>query len=119
MEYLLFYSSFVPIQKIITNFTNTFNVYLRMAKGTGKIALGNIIASVSGQSMGAKEAWDGKINLSDSMKPVSVVQPFDYRKYREEMDIARMSETKQTMSAVIGKQAVGGFAAFIETGGSK
>lgn len=112
-------SLYYPIQKIITNFTNTFNVYLRMAKGTGKIALGNIIASVSGQSMGAKEAWDGKISLSDSMKPVSVVQPFDYRKYREEMGIARMSETKKTMSAVIGKQTVGGFAAFIETGGSK
>ena len=58
---LLYY----PIEKVIANFTNTFNVYMNVRGGTGSIDTGYCVASVSGQSMGASDAWDGKIEAED------------------------------------------------------
>lgn len=56
---------YYPIEHIVANYTNTFNVYLHMENGTGTIEPGGIIASVSGQAMAAEEAWDGKLELED------------------------------------------------------
>ncbi len=62
--FLLYY----PIEKIVANFTNTFNVYMNVTGGTGLVDTGWCVASVSGQSMGASDAWDGKIEASDFVK---------------------------------------------------
>ena len=52
---------YYPIEKIVANYTNTFNVYLWMEYGSGTVDVGDCIASVSGQAMAAGEAWDGKL----------------------------------------------------------
>ncbi len=57
-----------PIEKIVANFTNTFNVYMNVTGGTGLVDTGWCVASVSGQSMGASDAWDGKIEAQDFVK---------------------------------------------------
>ena len=49
-------SLYYPIEKIVANYTNTFNVYLWMENGSGPVDVGDCIASVSGQAMAAGEA---------------------------------------------------------------
>ena len=56
---------YYPIEKVTANFTNTFNVYLRMSGGSGSVDVGHCIASISGQAMAAEEAWDGKLELEE------------------------------------------------------
>lgn len=58
-------SLYYPIESIVPNVTNTFNVYLRLEKGTGSVGVGDCIASISGQAMGAAPAWDGKIEIEE------------------------------------------------------
>lgn len=58
-------SLYYPIEKIVANYTNTFNVYLWMENGSGTVDVGDCIASVSGQAMAAGEAWDGKLEVED------------------------------------------------------
>ena len=56
---LLYY----PIENVVPNYTNTFNVYMRCSGGTALVDTGFCIASISGQSMGASAAWDGRIDV--------------------------------------------------------
>src|SRR5699024_9460080 len=43
-------SLYYPIENIVPNITNTFNVYLRMEDGSGSVGIGDCIASISGQA---------------------------------------------------------------------
>lgn len=110
---------YYPITKIVLNFTNTFNVYVRIKGGTGKIEIGSIVASVSGQSMAAKEAWDGKISLSDSFVPVGLASPVRPARYGVYISNETMWEKKQRVDVQVARQKVRGMQAFIETGGSR
>lgn len=58
-------SLYYPIESVVPNITNTFNVYLRMENGTGTVGIGDCIASISGQAMAAAPAWDGKIEIEE------------------------------------------------------
>lgn len=58
---LLYY----PIENVIANYTNIFNVYMRVSGGIGAVDTGFCIASISGQSMGASAAWDGRIDIEE------------------------------------------------------
>jgi len=58
-------SLYYPIESVVPNITNIFNVYLRMENGTGTVGIGDCIASISGQAMAAAPAWDGKIEIEE------------------------------------------------------
>lgn len=58
---LLYY----PIENVVANYTNTFNVYMRCSGGSAFVDTGFCVASISGQSMGASAAWDGKIEIEE------------------------------------------------------
>ncbi len=58
---LLYY----PIENVVANYSNTFNVYMRCSGGSAFVDTGFCIASISGQSMGASAAWDGKIEIEE------------------------------------------------------
>ncbi len=60
---LLYY----PIENVVANYSNIFNVYMRCSGGTASIDTGWCIASVSGQGMGADAAWDGRIDVEESV----------------------------------------------------
>ena len=60
---LLYY----PIEDVVANYTNTFNVYMKVEGGSGIVDIGGCIASISGQSMGADAAWDGKLEIDESV----------------------------------------------------
>ncbi len=65
-------SLYYPIENIVPNITNTFNVYLRMEDGSGSVGIGDCIASISGQAMAAAAAWDGRIDIEESAALFSV-----------------------------------------------
>ena len=85
---LLYY----PIEKIVANYTNTFNVYLWMENGSGTVDVGDCIASVSGQAMAAGEAWDGKLEVEDYTTRFAIGGGLDVNGFRESLSM-QMKET--------------------------
>ena len=62
-KYIL--SLYYPIENIVPNITNTFNVYLRMEDGSSSVGIGDCIASISGQAQAA--AWDASAFLQQRL----------------------------------------------------
>ena len=85
-------SLYYPIEKIVANYTNTFNVYLWMENGKGSIEAGGCIASVSGQAMAAEEAWDGKLEVADYTARFGIGGGLDVKAFGETMK-REMKET--------------------------
>ena len=85
-------SLYYPIEKIVANYTNTFNVYLWMEDGSGTVDVGDCIASVSGQAMAAGEAWDGKLEVEDYTTRFAIGGGLDVNGFREELSM-QMKET--------------------------
>lgn len=65
---LLYY----PIENLIANYRNIFNVYMRVSGGSAVVDIGDCLAGIMGQSMGAEEAWDGEIKIEERIKKVRV-----------------------------------------------
>ena len=85
-------SLYYPIEKIVANYTNTFNVYLWMENGSGTVDVGGCIASVSGQAMAAGEAWDGKLEVEDYTTRFAIGGGLDVNGFRESLSM-QMKET--------------------------
>lgn len=85
-------SLYYPIEKIVANYTNTFNVYLWMENGSGTVDVGDCIASVSGQAMAAGEAWDGKLEVEDYTMRFAIGGGLDVNGFRESLSM-QMKET--------------------------
>ena len=85
-------SLYYPIEKIVANYTNTFNVYLWMENGSGTVDVGDCIASVSGQAMAAGEAWDGKLEVEDYTTRFAIGGGLDVNVFRESLSM-QMKET--------------------------
>ena len=106
-QFLLYY----PIEDVTANYTNTFNVYLRMSGGTGNIEIGGIVASISGQAMAAQEAWDGRLEFGESVRYFDIgrnsLKAVGYSVMMEK----RMKELVQRSYAdtVTGRTAIGAF----------
>ena len=112
-------SLYYPVENVIANYTNTFNVYLRMTGGTGKIEIGDVIASISGQSMAAKEAWDGKITIDEKIQPFRLTAAIRPTAFTEVME----KEVKWVVNyywgdTITGRQRIGAFGKIMETGGT-
>ncbi|MDY6335063.1 MAG: hypothetical protein SPL56_09700 [Lachnospiraceae bacterium] len=105
--FLLYY----PIEDVTANYTNTFNVYLRMSGGIGNIEIGGIVASISGQAMAAQEAWDGRLEFGESVRYFDIgrnsLKAVGYSVMMEK----RMKELVQRSYAdtVTGRTAIGAF----------
>ena len=85
-------SLYYPIEKIVANYTNTFNVYLWMENGSGTVDVGDCIASVSGQAMAAGEAWDGKLEVEDYTTRFAIGGGLDVNVFRDSLSM-QMKET--------------------------
>ena len=85
-------SLYYPIEKIVANYTNTFNVYLWMENGSGTVDVGDCIASVSGQAMAAGEAWDGKLEVEDYTRRFAIGGGLNVNGFRESLSM-QMKET--------------------------
>ena len=104
------FSLYYPIDNVVPNITNTFEVYLRMANGTGSVDTGGCIAAVSGQAMAAAAAWDGKINIEETAARFMIGGGIQARDYGETVKMETMELVQRSYSDhVAGKYAVGAF----------
>lgn len=106
---------YYPIEKLIPNFTNTFNVYLWMEGGTGQIETGGCIASISGQGMAAAAGWDGKIELQETVGRFRLETGMLAKEYSETFGMETMELVKKQMADSIGKVSIGAFGAVVDT----
>lgn len=110
-------SLYYPIDKVVPEYTNTFNVYLRMTNGTGNIDTGDCIASVSGQAMAAAPAWDGKITIEEKTGAFHIGGGLNMRDWNETIKIETMELVIRNYSdQMTGRTALGAFCRPVELG---
>lgn len=117
---LLYY----PIEDVVANYTNTFNVYMRCLNGTATVDTGFCIASISGQGMGADAAWDGKIEVEEYVERFSFGTGSGTEHLKSvgftEATLWEIDELMQRSYAdtVSGRTGIGGFIMPIDVSGS-
>ena len=103
-------SLYYPIENVVPNITNTFNVYLRMEDGSGTVGIGNCIASVSGQAMAAAASWDGRIDIEETAALFSVSGGLQAMGFTEAVDVGTMELVQKSYAdTMTGRTAVGAF----------
>lgn len=109
---LLYY----PMEGVIANYRNIFNVYMRMSGGSTRIDTGNCLASISGQSMGAGEVWDGEIKIEERIVRVGVDAGIKAAKLQENLAFQIDETMKRSYVDVMDHRVtIGAFAMPIET----
>lgn len=103
-------SLYYPIENIVPNITNTFNVYLRMEDGSGSVGIGDCIASISGQAMAAAAAWDGRIDIEETSVLFSVSGGLQARGFTEAVDVETMELVQKSYAdTMTGRTGIGAF----------
>ena len=102
-------SLYYPIDNLVPNITNTFNVYLRMENGTGEIGTGGCIASISGQGMAAAAAWDGTVTVEEYVSRFAFGGGLGMKGVAGEMGIETMELVRKSYADSIGKALIGAF----------
>ena len=102
-------SLYYPIDNLVPNITNTFNVYLRMENGTGEIETGGCIASISGQGMAAAAAWDGTVTVEEYVARFAFGGGLGMKGFAGEIGIETMELVRKGYADSIGKALIGAF----------
>ena len=103
-------SLYYPIENVVPNITNTFNVYLRMEDGSGTVGIGDCIASVSGQAMAAAASWAGRIDIEETAALFSVSGGLQAMGFTEAVDVGTMELVQKSYAdTMTGRTAVGAF----------
>ena len=102
-------SLYYPIDNLVPNITNTFNVYLRMENGTGEIETGGCIASISGQGMAAAAAWDGTVTVEEYVSRFAFGGGLGMKGFAGEMGIETMELVRKSYADSIGKVLIRAF----------
>ena len=103
-------SLYYPIENIVPNITNTFNVYLRMEDGSGSVGIGDCIASISGQAMAAAAAWDGRIDIEETSALFSVGGGLQGKDFTDVMAVETMELVQRSYSDTLSvKPKIGAF----------
>ena len=103
-------SLYYPIENVVPNITNTFNVYLRMENGSGTVGIGDCIASVSGQAMAAAAAWDGKITIEETTALFSIGGGLTAKNFTDALAVETMELVQRSYSDTLaGRTSIGAF----------
>ena len=103
-------SLYYPIENIVPNITNTFNVYLQMEGGSGSVGIGDCIASISGQAMAAAAAWDGRIDIEESAALFSINSGLQARGFTGAVDVGTMELVQKSYAdTMTGRTGIGAF----------
>ena len=109
-------SLYYPIDGLVPNITNTFNVYLRMEGGTGEIETGGCIASISGQGMAAAAAWDGTVTVEESVGRFALSGGLGMKVFAGDMGVETMELVQRSYGDSMGKVLIGAFGKPFEIG---
>ena len=103
-------SLYYPIESVVPNITNTFNVYLRMENGTGSVGIGDCIASISGQAMAAAPAWDGKIEIEEKIVRFAIGGGMNVKKISDVIQMETMELVQRAYTDhMTGRTAISAF----------
>ena len=103
-------SLYYPIENIVPNITNTFNVYLRIEDGSGSVGVGDCIASISGQAMAAAATWDGRIDIEETAALFSVGGGLQGTGFTDVMTVETMELVQKSYSDTLSvKPKIGAF----------
>ena len=103
-------SLYYPIENVVPNITNTFNVYLHMENGSGTVGIGDCIASISGQAMAAAAAWDGKITIEETAALFSIGGGIQGKGFTDAVTVETMELVQRSYSdTMTGRTAIGAF----------
>lgn len=106
---------YYPIENLVANYRNIFNVYARATGGTVTVDTGDCLAAIMGQSMGAGEAWDGEIKIEQTIKKVKVGGVLQMTAVDEDITWKIDELVKRTYSDVVhGRFGIGAFAMPVE-----
>lgn len=106
---------YYPIENLVANYRNIFNVYARATGGTVTVDTGDCLAAIMGQSMGAGEAWDGEIKIEETIKKVKVGGVLQISAVDENITWKIDELVKRTYSDVVhGRFGIGAFAMPVE-----
>ncbi|MDY2595578.1 MAG: hypothetical protein SOW34_11990 [Oliverpabstia sp.] len=111
---LLYY----PVENVVPDITNTFNVYMKVSGGTCSVDTGNCIASISGQSMGSAAAWDGKIAIEEKTGRFVLGGGLNIRAFEGEMKMETMELVIRSYSDTVSKSSIGAFCRPVEMEGN-
>lgn len=101
-------SLYYPIENVVPNITNTFNVYLRMEDGSGSVGIGDCIASISGQAMAA--AWDGRIDIEETTGWFSIGGGLEAEDFADTIAMETMELVQRSYSDTLtAKPQIGAF----------
>ena len=110
-------SLYYPIDKVVPQYTNTFNVYLRIMNGAVNIDAGDCIASISGQAMAAAPAWDGKIAIEEATRAFHIGGGLNVKDWNEMVKTETMELVIRSYSDTMnGRTKLGAFGRPIELG---
>lgn len=99
-------SLYYPIDDVVPNITNSFQVYLRMTNGTGSVDTGGCIAAISGQAMAAAAAWDGKINIEETITRFVIGGGIQEKGYEETVNVETMELVQRSYSDHVAERYV-------------
>lgn len=106
---------YYPIENLVANYRNIFNVYARATGGTVTVDTCDCLAAIMGQSMGAGEAWDGEIKLTETIKKVKLGGVLQMAAVDENITWKIDELVKRTYSDVVpGRFGIGAFAMPVE-----
>lgn len=106
---------YYPIEGLIANYRNIFNVYMRVEGGSATVDVGDCLAGIMGQSMGAGEAWDGEIKIEEYIKRVNIGGAIKMAKVDENIGWIIDETLKRTYTDTVhGRVAIGAFAMPVE-----
>ena len=106
---------YYPIENLVANYRNIFNVYARATGGTVTVDTGDCLAAIMGQSMGAGEAWDGEIKIEETIKKVKVGGVLQMSAVDENITWKIDELVKRTYRDVVhGRFGIGAFAMPVE-----
>ena len=101
-------SLYYPIENVVPNITNTFNVYLRMEDGSGSVGIGDCIASISGQAMAA--VWDGRIDIEETTGWFSIGGGLEAEDFADTIAMETMELVQRSYSDTLtAKPQIGAF----------
>ncbi len=106
---------YYPIENLVANYRNIFNVYARATGGIVTVDTGDCLAAIMGQSMGAGEAWDGEIRIEETIKKVKLGGVLQMVAVDENITWKIDELVKRTYSDVVpGRFGIGAFAMPVE-----
>lgn len=106
---------YYPIENLVANYRNIFNVYARATGGTVTVDTGDCLAAIMGQSMGAGEAWDGEIKIEDTIRKAKLGGVLQMSDVDENITWKIDELVKRTYSDVFhGRFGIGAFAMPVE-----